>query len=103
MLFVMRGDEVLETLPVGRQPCYVAGRLPEVEITLEHPSVSRRHAAVMHHRSGAVYIMDLGSAHGTFLNGRRLPPQEPTQWREGAAVNFGASSRAFVLRVPLGS
>eukprot|EP00965_Chrysotila_dentata_P189018 6173084-Pleurochrysis_carterae.AAC.1 len=53
----------------------------------------------MHHRNGTVYAMDLGSAHGTFLNGRRLPPHEPSLWPDGAAVTFGASSRSFVLRM----
>ena len=35
------------------------------------PSLSRRHAVLMH-RAGRPVLRDLASAHGTFVNGRRL-------------------------------
>ena len=98
-LLVWRGAALVETIPVGGHAYLIAGRLPECGIVLEHGSASRQHAALLNHRSGATYVMDLGSAHGTFLSGRRLPPREPTLWEEGAACVFGASSRSYVLRL----
>ena len=35
------------------------------DILLEHPTISRKHAALVHHRDGSVHLIDLGSAHGT--------------------------------------
>eukprot|EP00908_Phaeocystis_cordata_P015872 Transcript_27072.p2 GENE.Transcript_27072~~Transcript_27072.p2 ORF type:complete len:228 (-),score=38.82 Transcript_27072:473-1156(-) len=96
-LAVHRGSELVEVVPLGLQASFVAGRSPDADVVLEHPSASRRHAAVLHHRSGAVYLLDLGSAHGTFLGGQRLPQHEPTLWADGVSCIFGASSRSYVL------
>lgn len=98
-LLVWRGAALVETLPLGGKAFFVAGRLPSCDIVLEHASASREHAAILHHRSGAIYLIDLGSAHGTFLGSSRLPPREPTLWPEGTACIFGGSSRSHVLRV----
>lgn len=38
--------------------------------------VSRRHAALVHYK-GAPHLIDLNSVNGTFLNGSRLPPDQP--------------------------
>lgn len=48
------------------------GREPEGNVELEHESVSRKHAALLILPSGQILIRDLGSANGTFVNGRRL-------------------------------
>ncbi|MCI0462703.1 MAG: FHA domain-containing protein [Gemmataceae bacterium] len=47
------------------------GRLQNLEIVLENPSISRRHAEVRHTEEGWV-IQDLGSTNGTFVNGVRV-------------------------------
>ncbi|HEX4591250.1 MAG TPA: HD domain-containing phosphohydrolase [Gemmataceae bacterium] len=47
------------------------GRLPELEIVLDHSSVSRVHAEVTCEDRGWV-VVDLGSTNGTFLNGIRV-------------------------------
>ena len=38
--------------------------------------VSRRHAALVNFH-GTPHIIDLSSVNGTFLNGKRLPPDQP--------------------------
>ncbi|MBI1258913.1 MAG: FHA domain-containing protein [Chloroflexi bacterium] len=38
--------------------------------------VSRRHAALINYQ-GVPHIIDLFSANGTYLNGKRLPPDQP--------------------------
>eukprot|EP00316_Scyphosphaera_apsteinii_P020541 CAMPEP_0119321566 /NCGR_PEP_ID=MMETSP1333-20130426/55737_1 /TAXON_ID=418940 /ORGANISM="Scyphosphaera apsteinii, Strain RCC1455" /LENGTH=353 /DNA_ID=CAMNT_0007328569 /DNA_START=165 /DNA_END=1226 /DNA_ORIENTATION=- len=97
-LLVMHGTEMLDTIPICERPFYVAGRSEQCELQLNHPSTSRRHAAVLHHPSGDVFIVDLGSVHGTFLDGRRLAPRELAQWGSGISVVFGGSSRSFWLQ-----
>lgn len=48
------------------------GRDPECNVEFDHESVSRKHAALLILPSGQILMRDLGSANGTFVNGRRL-------------------------------
>jgi FHA domain len=70
----------------------VLGRDPSAGITIADPGVSRRHARVVHDDSG-VWIADLGSTNGTFLNGERLV--SPTQLHDGDQLRFGDSVAFF--------
>jgi len=69
------GDDLL----IGRKD-NARGIFPDVDLGLDggyDAGVSRRHAILAHHQD--IYtIEDLGSANGTFVNGRRLAPQTPT-------------------------
>jgi HD-GYP domain-containing protein (c-di-GMP phosphodiesterase class II) len=47
------------------------GRIESMEVRLDHPSVSRRHAEIAWTDEGWV-VRDLGSMNGTFLNGVRV-------------------------------
>src|SRR5262245_7838050 len=47
------------------------GRAPDVELRVDHPSVSRRHARIQVNR-GEARLSDLGSHNGTRLNGVRI-------------------------------
>jgi len=49
------------------------GRLPECEVALSDPNVSRRHAEVRL-IDGKASVVDLGSLNGTRVNGRGVPP-----------------------------
>lgn len=57
-------------------PGLVIGRAPGIEIQIEDNFASGRHARVFARDSG-VYIEDMDSTNGTYLNGRRLAAQEP--------------------------
>ena len=52
------------------------GRLPQCSIYIQGPQISRRHA-VLHVTAGAVVVEDLGSANGTFVNGKKITGQHP--------------------------
>lgn len=52
---------------LGNEPLTI-GRLPECDVVLSDPSVSRRHAEVRRQRDEIV-IVDLGSTNGTRVNG----------------------------------
>jgi FHA domain len=49
-------------VPIDKQPAYVLGRQPDaVDISLDEPSASRQHAALVHHEDGRLFLIDLGS------------------------------------------
>ena len=52
-------------MPIDKQPAYVLGRQPDaVDITLDEPSASRQHAALVHHEDSRLFLIDLGSVNG---------------------------------------
>jgi hypothetical protein len=57
---------------VGRDRELLVGRDPEYcDIVFEHPTVSRRHARLLH-RDGSWVLKDLDSTNGTTINGKRV-------------------------------
>ncbi|MGB8520287.1 MAG: FHA domain-containing protein [Candidatus Tumulicola sp.] len=71
----------------GRPP-FEVGRGRELDLVLRDPEVSRRHAR-FESQNGVVYVEDLHSRNGTFLNGRRVG--EAIEVRDGDAVDVGAT------------
>jgi pSer/pThr/pTyr-binding forkhead associated (FHA) protein len=51
------------------------GRSPAVEIQIDDPFASGRHARI-YERGGLFYLEDMGSTNGTFLNGEAVRSQE---------------------------
>ena len=64
----------------------VLGRSSECGVLLDSETVSRKHARVSI-REGSVFIEDLGSRNGTFVNGKQVV--EKVQIKPGDAVQFG--------------
>ncbi|HLW66425.1 MAG TPA: FHA domain-containing protein [Gemmataceae bacterium] len=48
------------------------GRMPDNDVVLADPSVSRRHCAIVVHQARGCEIHDTASKNGTFLNGKRI-------------------------------
>ena len=66
----------------------VIGRAKDAQLVLSDPEVSRRHARLESQR-GTVFLRDLESSNGTFLNGRRLA--SAIELREGDEVDVGTT------------
>jgi pSer/pThr/pTyr-binding forkhead associated (FHA) protein len=64
----------------------VVGRDLANDIAISDPEVSRRHARFVM-KEGVVFVEDLGSTNGTFLNGTRLSSPQPL--RPGDTITFG--------------
>ncbi len=70
------------------RPPFEIGRSKDAAIALHDSEVSRRHARLTSH-DGIVYVEDLQSSNGTFLNGRRVT--EAIEVREGDEIDVGAT------------
>jgi len=102
-LKVFKGGEKIDTITqIGSKSYVLFGRNAQMtDIKLDHPSISRRHALMGHGSSGNLYVMDLGSSHGTFVNAERLKKRKREPLRDGYTVKFGASTREYIVKLDL--
>jgi pSer/pThr/pTyr-binding forkhead associated (FHA) protein len=105
---------VSEGVSGGVKDHVVFGRKREqCDVLLEHQSISRQHAVLFFGPSegvskgvsecvsegvSGVYLMDLGSSHGTLVDGKRLEPHTPSLLSPQSTVVFGQSSRTYKLQ-----
>ena len=81
----------VRALVLGRSERYV-------DLVVPHESVSRQHCAIVHDEE-TTYVVDLGSAHGTFVDSRRIGEGVHTQLNDGAKLVLGSSPFAYELRI----
>ena len=85
-------------ISIGRLDA-ASATFPDVDLTVDgglEKGVSRRHARIT--RQGTdIFIEDLGSVNGTFLNGKRITPYLPHSLQPGDEVRVGR----LVLRVSI--
>lgn len=77
------------------------GRGADNDLALPFPTVSSRHACVVADSSGC-RIVDLGSANGTFVNGRELFPEEECALKDGDVAEIGPFKLRFHLEAARG-
>ena len=73
------------------------GREPTCDVRLDDPHVSRTHAA-LERRGGTVYVQDLGSSGGTFVNGN---PAKSVALHQGDVVAFATVRARFEAAPPV--
>ncbi|XP_067862545.1 smad nuclear-interacting protein 1 [Heptranchias perlo] len=109
-LYPFKNDEPLPVMHIHRQSAYLLGRQRRiVDIPIDHPSCSKQHAVLQYRlveysrsdgttgRRVRPYIIDLGSANGTYLNNQRIEAQRYYELREKDVLKFGFSSREYVI------
>lgn len=109
-LYPFKNDTPLPVMYIHRQSAYLLGRQRKIaDIPIDHPSCSKQHAVLQYRlveyarpddatgRRVKPYIIDLGSANGTFLNNQRVEPQRFYELKEKDVLKFGFSSREYVL------
>lgn len=83
--------QLTATLFAGRDP---AG---SIVFPANTPGVSRSHCRI-DLVNGRVVVMDLGSSYGTFVNGRRIPPNEAIRIERNTQIMLGGDAAVLVLR-----
>lgn len=75
-------------IPSGK-PVVVGRQASSADIVLSGDlSVSRNHAKILN-RGGTWLLCDIGSKHGTYLNGVRIPPHELAPIKDGDFIRLG--------------
>lgn len=112
-LFVFKDQDIVDTIELGTRSCWLVGReFSIVDLPAEHPSISKQHAVIQFRytekrnefgdKIGRVkpYLIDLESANGTMLNGDKVPNSRYLELRNKDMVQFGSSTREYVLMLP---
>jgi pSer/pThr/pTyr-binding forkhead associated (FHA) protein len=100
-LQITKDGVALGSIPLHREVTVLGRNSGMAHIVLEHQSVSRRHAAIAHGESGGVFVIDLGSVHGTFIRRTgRIAAKQAVQLQEGDSLKFGDSSRSYTVHLP---
>ncbi|KAG8365327.1 hypothetical protein BUALT_Bualt18G0093100 [Buddleja alternifolia] len=97
-LDVVKEGEVVDHINLDKRRHIFGRQFHTCDFVIEHQSVSRQHAAVVPHKNGSIYVIDLGSAHGTFVANERLSKDSPIELEIGQSLRFAASTRTYILR-----
>ncbi|CAE7563597.1 unnamed protein product [Symbiodinium natans] len=94
------GNRIGRFLLKPQQKAWLMGRSPVgIDFQLGHETISRKHAQV--NRQGCfTFLQDLGSAHGTSLNGQKLTKNTMERLCSGDNLRLGGSARTYVYREP---
>ncbi|OON18240.1 FHA domain protein, partial [Opisthorchis viverrini] len=100
-LYQFKGNECLPILHIHRQSGFLIGRDRKIaDIPMDHPSISKQHAVLQYRFvRGLVrlYVIDLESANGTYLNNKRIEPRRYYELLQKDVIKFGYSSREYVV------
>ncbi|CAI5483687.1 unnamed protein product [Closterium sp. Yama58-4] len=97
-LEVLKDGVSAGSIPLDKKRSLFGRQTTTCDYVLEHPSLSRQHAAVVHRKNGSVFVIDLGSVHGTYVSNERLLKDIPVEIEPGQSLRFAASTRTYVLR-----
>ena len=93
LVFVQGSEQ--KNIVLNRTP-FTVGRKVDKDLVIADPRVSRDHAQIMQ-QGQDFFLEDLGSKHGTFVNGERIQRQK---LERGDRLEFGARDSAYVLFNP---
>ena len=85
-----------DVLMVGRQAS-------SCDIRIAHKSLSRQHALLYYSTSNSadrlgLYVIDLNTKTGTFINEIKITPNTPAQLKNGDTIQFGKARPTFTIR-----
>src|SRR6202521_2916190 len=93
LVFVQGSEQ--KNIVLNRSP-FTVGRKVDKDLVIADPRVSRDHAQIMQEGQD-FFLVDLGSKHGTFVNGERIQRQK---LERNDRLEFGARDSAYILFNP---
>ncbi|MCR5725029.1 MAG: FHA domain-containing protein [Treponema sp.] len=72
----------------------VIGRSPDCDIVIDNKLASRNHALIQKIRD-EYFLKDTNSTNGTFLNGKRVPPDKYVKLNPGDKITVGSVNLAI--------
>ncbi|MGA8271899.1 MAG: SpoIIE family protein phosphatase [Candidatus Sulfotelmatobacter sp.] len=94
-LVLVQGNEQ-KNIVLNRTP-FSVGRKVDKDLVIADPRVSRDHALIELGQDGLFYLVDLGSKHGTFVNGERIQKQK---LERNDRLEFGARDSTYAIFNP---
>eukprot|EP00752_Nemacystus_decipiens_P007171 g6421.t1 len=97
-LAVSKAGQIVAEPSFEGKPIIRMGKLPDNEVVMAHPSVSRSHALLVVDKTLGAFLIDLGASNGSFVDGRRITPYVPEPIKAGGAgLTFAKSKRTYTL------
>ncbi|MBN1609906.1 MAG: FHA domain-containing protein [Polyangiaceae bacterium] len=99
-LVSFEGDALGQFWPFhqGRNEVGRLGANPSLDLALDHPTTSSRHAVLLASvRPTRAKIEDVGSTNGTYVNGERITPGVKQELHDGDYVRFGGFTTTIKL------
>jgi pSer/pThr/pTyr-binding forkhead associated (FHA) protein len=81
--YVLRDGPATYPLKMGLN---TVGRLPDNDVVIADPYISRRHCAIVIHANNQCEIQDIASKNGTIVNGQ--PIQRPSRLQPGDSITL---------------
>ena len=91
--YVLMDRDYVYPLKVGLN---TVGRMPDNDVVLEDPYVSRRHCAVLVHAANFCEVHDVASRNGTLVNGKKIAG--PTRLKSGDEITMCDKKLLFMTR-----
>ena len=66
---------------------------------LDHPSISKNHACIFIENDSRVFLVDLNSSNGTYLNNQKLKILQPVMLNPNDTIRFALSSRKYTIEI----
>lgn len=91
--FVLVDHDLIHPLKVGIN---TVGRMPDNDVVVADPYVSRRHVAILVHANNTCELYDVASRNGTLLNGQ--PIDGPTALKSGDCIQLSDHQLVFLCQ-----
>ncbi len=95
---VLVDGDFIHPLKVGIN---TVGRMPDNDVVVADPYVSRRHIAILVHAQNGCEVHDIASRNGTLLNGKLI--SRPTKLKSGDCLLLSDHQLTFLTQEGVGS
>ena len=84
------------SLAVNSQTTVTIGRKSPSDVIIDVNIVSSIHAKIIQERNNTVYIVDMNSTNGTYLNGNKIQPGVTNLIKKSEIISLGAKRRVVI-------